>query len=842
MPTSYPFVSLVIPTHNRSSILPRTLAALSRQSYPADRMEVFLVADGCTDDTLAVAGQFRTPWKMKILEQSGLGAAAARNRGILEAVGQVLIFIDDDMEVTPEFVMSHVAVLQGHPKTVSIGVLRLPDQSPKKFLERSIRDWWENKFFRMRQPGYRFRYDDFFGGNFSVWADFFREVGCFDPELRCHEDYEAGVRLLDAGAIVRLAEDAVAVHHDVTDLQRSFRRRIAEGVADVYLVRRHPGLHWGMPLTKAPYSILGRALRYLAFRQWSLGTWFIQGAQFLLPMLEWFWLLGFWQILFYHLQEYWYWLGVGSVSQPDTIRNMFAQKNVSHPAPIIDLSSGLSAVEHSLDTTRPASVRFFLGRFWIGDIPDLPGMERLRKEHVRRILATEFPEQLTLALRMKELCPPSPVSDVDQEAEGVWSLPPEPKISADHIDRIITAKKIVEIDLQDGVPNVDISGYSGLYVFVRSGDRMLGSFVLTKLAGSVIPAGTLYEAIVKRLDLPILQTAWDVSSSSPVHLPSISVIVCTRNRTAQLAECLQALIDMDYPQFEILVVDNAPSDERTAELTAGLPVRYIREHRPGLDWARNRGIREARYPVVAFTDDDARPEPGWLKAIASAFVHQDVMAVTGPVLPAVLETKSQNLFELSYGGMNHGFVRRVFRSSTAGRKTLLWASSFGAGANMAFRKKVFELIGEFDPALDVGTPSGGGGDVEMFHRLVARGHVLVYEPSALVWHQHRSHMSDLEKLMENNGRSFGCYLVTVGKNGTIPWFFLVYFALRFWLWDWIFKRLIAPDTKGIPRSFIRRELLLALSSPMAYLNSRAHASRVGAVAPQALQPPLYDRK
>ncbi len=92
-------------------------------------------------------------------------------------------------------------------------------------------------------------------------------------------------------------------------------------------------------------------------------------------------------------------------------------------------------------------------------------------------------------------------------------------------------------------------------------------------------------------------------------------------------------------------------------------------------------------------------------------------------------------------------------------RRLLWASGFGVGVNMAFRREVLDAIGGFDVALDVGTPSRGGGDVALFHRFVARGYTLHYDPSALVWHTHRRQFAALHRQVYDNGRSFGCYLI-----------------------------------------------------------------------------------
>jgi cellulose synthase/poly-beta-1,6-N-acetylglucosamine synthase-like glycosyltransferase len=306
--------------------------------------------------------------------------------------------------------------------------------------------------------------------------------------------------------------------------------------------------------------------------------------------------------------------------------------------------------------------------------------------------------------------------------------------------------------------------------------------------------------------------------------PSISVVVCTRDRPHMLAKCLEALRQLDYSAYEVIVVDNAPSTDETAQLTTRFNVRYIREMRPGLDWARNRGIAAAQNEIIAFTDDDACPDPQWLGAIAEGFSEQEVMAVTGLIVPAELATEAQMVFEFGYGGMSHGFRRRVIRRSVLTDYELLWASAFGTGANMAFRREVFDAIGQFDVALDVGTASGGGGDIELLHRLVMRGHTLVYEPAALVWHSHRQDMSSLRRQLFNHGRGFGSYLLTCARNRTVSRLAISGFALRQWLGWWCMRRMIRPG--GFPRRLVALELIGMLSSPWAYHTAQIRASRL----------------
>src|SRR5690606_34847875 len=113
-----------------------------------------------------------------------------------------------------------------------------------------------------------------------------------------------------------------------------------------------------------------------------------------------------------------------------------------------------------------------------------------------------------------------------------------------------------------------------------------------------------------------LQGSSSAQLSSPDTLPLVTVAVCTRDRPEDLALCLEAISQLNYPHLDCLVVDNAPRDESIAQLvrTQFPTVRYICEPHPGLDWARNRAIAEARGEIIAYTDDDVVVDPGWIRA------------------------------------------------------------------------------------------------------------------------------------------------------------------------------------------------------------------------------------
>jgi GT2 family glycosyltransferase len=220
---------------------------------------------------------------------------------------------------------------------------------------------------------------------------------------------------------------------------------------------------------------------------------------------------------------------------------------------------------------------------------------------------------------------------------------------------------------------------------------------------------------------------------------------------------------------------------------------------------------ESRADIVAYTDDDVIVDRGWARAIASAFGREpDAMAVTGLVVPHETDTEAQVLFE-QYGGFGRGVRRRYAQIDLDGAESAApmycGTGQFGTGANMAFRRRVFDSVGLFDPALDVGTVTNGGGDLDMLYRVLAAGHLLIYEPTAIVRHRHRRDIEALRNQLANNGIGYYAYLVRnvqarPGDAGRIVrhglWWF-AYWSLRRW-----FLSVVRPG--GFPRDLITAEL------------------------------------
>jgi GT2 family glycosyltransferase len=224
-------------------------------------------------------------------------------------------------------------------------------------------------------------------------------------------------------------------------------------------------------------------------------------------------------------------------------------------------------------------------------------------------------------------------------------------------------------------------------------------------------------------------------------MPDASVAICTRDRTDDLAKCLQGLMAMP-DEVPIMVVDNAPSTEDTCNLVAQYPkVHYVRENRPGLDVARNTALRNGTSEIIAFIDDDAAPDRLWMRNLIRHFDDPMVMAATGLTMAMELESDAQIAFQ-RVGGFSRGFKHRTFHSANCDPFDAWHA---GAGVNMALRRCIVEKVGLFDEALDAGSMALAGGDSDMFRRILAEGYLIAYDPEALNWHRHRRTMMELER-------------------------------------------------------------------------------------------------
>jgi glycosyltransferase involved in cell wall biosynthesis len=364
--------------------------------------------------------------------------------------------------------------------------------------------------------------------------------------------------------------------------------------------------------------------------------------------------------------------------------------------------------------------------------------------------------------------------------------------------------RVLAVELCDGIPAVpdtprsEGGRYGSAQVLVRLHGQPLG------LLHNDLPIGGLTaqahaEVIARSLSTQIREHLREDGPHDLKHhpcaarLPStrspfVSVVVPTCGREPLLRRCLDALGELDYPRYEIVVVDNAPlayppashktaQRSGTAELVAsyasdGVPVRYTMQPRRGVGHARNRGLAEARGEIVAFADDDVIVDRGWLRALVDGFTDTDVVAVTGFVLARELETPAQVWIE-RYGGFGKGCLRRRFdatgyqtvehgqvrRSGATSRSLYPYLPGmYGSGANMAFRTAALRRLGGFDPVLGSRTAVPAGEDIDVLMRMVLAGHTVAYEPSAIVWHAHKRELPALRRTMFDYGVGLGAVL------------------------------------------------------------------------------------
>src|SRR5262245_13787927 len=215
--------------------------------------------------------------------------------------------------------------------------------------------------------------------------------------------------------------------------------------------------------------------------------------------------------------------------------------------------------------------------------------------------------------------------------------------------------------------------------------------------------------------------------------PPCTVVICTRDRPELLDRCLAAVARLAYPRYDVLVVDNAPSDDRTRLVAARRGAEYVLEPVQGLSRARNCGAHASSSEIVAYLDDDSLPEPGWLDHLAIEFRDPDVMAVTGRIV-AVDDPVESDWLRAWWQGLDCGAERRAVDRSEPAWFELANFGGIGDGGNMAFRGRAFDIWPGFHERLGRGALVSGGEEHHAFFSLIARGYRVVYTPSARVRH------------------------------------------------------------------------------------------------------------
>jgi glycosyltransferase involved in cell wall biosynthesis len=239
-------VSIIIPTYNRGALLPTTIISLQKQSYPANQLEIWMVDDGSTDDTAQAVDKLKALLPLAYIQQSNTGATAARNYGASYAKGDVLVFIDDDIELLPDALSNLVERVNRLDRAVVVGTLLASDQLESTGGADLAADKVEGDLVPIP-------IGKCFTGLLAVKRTHFLALGMFqDPTggWPNWDDVDFGYRAHLAGYELWRSQTAVAIHHDsaAANLAAAAKRWYKAGYSAVRLFQRHPGIYRQLPM------------------------------------------------------------------------------------------------------------------------------------------------------------------------------------------------------------------------------------------------------------------------------------------------------------------------------------------------------------------------------------------------------------------------------------------------------------------------------------------------------------------------------------------------------------------------------------------------------------------
>ncbi len=226
----------------------------------------------------------------------------------------------------------------------------------------------------------------------------------------------------------------------------------------------------------------------------------------------------------------------------------------------------------------------------------------------------------------------------------------------------------------------------------------------------------------------------DAPFADDIEWPSVSVVVCSFNGQRTIEDCMEGLLELDYPNYEVIVVNDGSTDA-TPAIASEYGFRLISTENRGLSNARNTGMEAATGEIVAYTDDDARPDPHWLKYVAWAFMHSTHVGIGGPNIAPPGDGHIAECVANAPGGPLHVLVTDTLAEHIP-------------GCNMAFRKSALQAIRGFDPRY-----RAAGDDVDLCWRLQEQGGTIGFHAGAMVWHHRRNSFRMYWKQQQGYGKA-----------------------------------------------------------------------------------------
>lgn len=273
-------------------------------------------------------------------------------------------------------------------------------------------------------------------------------------------------------------------------------------------------------------------------------------------------------------------------------------------------------------------------------------------------------------------------------------------------------------------------GCAGMFVFAWTDEWWRGGFEIEDWDFGIVDR----QRRPKKALYAVRETMNSIPFAGNEGLPFISVIVCSYNGSATIRDCMEGLQRLNYPHYEVIVIDDGSTDQ-VAAIVKEYPVKLISTPNRGLSNARNTGFHQAKGEIVAYIDDDAYPDPHWLQYLAYAYLSSSHAAIGGPnIVPA-----------------EDGPIAKCVANAPGGPVHVLLDDEIAEhipGCNMSFRKAALAEIGGFDPVY-----RAAGDDVDICWRLQNAGKTVGFHPSALVWHHRRNSIKAYWKQQKGYGKA-----------------------------------------------------------------------------------------
>ncbi len=715
MPAERHLLSVIVCTHDRKDQLLRLLDRLGEQMSGCPGSEVIVVADACRDGTAEAVRErsAAVPFPLRLETTAARSAAIARNLGTAPARGDILVFMDDDMTPGPAFLGSHLRAQ--HDADVVIGYAKPQIPERPSLWQLRAKTWWEDRFLDMARPEHRFCYSDLFTGNLSVKAALFRQAGGFDESLARLEDYELGIRLLQAGARFAFCREALTFHRETGNQRRWLARLGMEGKTFVVMEEKHPGMRGRFHQTP-PHASVSAAIRKVAFAFPMLSR-AIRPALLLLPgTLELLKARTLWSKVLGALGELEYWSGVAAAyNRTRTLRDVIEREDVPlhlrEDVPELRMSD-FQSVDHATVDLRRANDEGL--RVSLKDIPILhllpkPGAEPLQAKHLV-----------------------APFRLIPDDIWTAWDLAPS---LAHALRKCKRPVELLAIDLsvvgqmEPVARDVRSICVAGLWKGTLLGFLPVGRNEWERSVRSSLRSYLEWEFRKPLRDLAARMVLEEKAGQAVADAyPSISVVVTAHNHPADLQHCLESLTLIEYPDYEVIVVGVGCADPKIAAIMAGHAVRVGRLDAKTGDEARAAGTALAAGEIIAYLDSSHSVHPMWLKGLARGFRDPQTCAVASAVIPGMIRIETRHLYEFSNPAPDTVDPRQYGKEGIS-LQEIIGIEYNGLAATMAYRRSALQTA--------AGSPVAGGAAGEtshlsMIYTLLRSAYGVRYEPSALI--------------------------------------------------------------------------------------------------------------